>query len=260
MSSEYWTSKTKEMVRQYSNTFRPAWAVTVPAQNSEKPEREALDFEKGEEIGGQTDADSTEHNKEDGVGTEAPVASQLPSQESKAHTVRSYSKVFPSSWTISSKPKTPPTKIIDYGNSAGSMNRSRVPGTPQKDRIQSGRDSYNTYRMAPSPSPDQRRYHLSAESGEGHAAPQPPEGYAAASYSAPMPQYASDNIPNPPMTAKAPWDPRHTDYSWAGITLIGYDHSPDPSSVPYSVASISSAGNDVPARPPPVSSGYSSTT
>ena len=71
------------MVRQYSNKFRPDWAVTVPTQNSKKPASRALDYKKGEEISGATDGDSTKQKKEEGGGTDAPVASQLSSQESK---------------------------------------------------------------------------------------------------------------------------------------------------------------------------------
>lgn len=256
------------MVRQYSNKFRPAWAVTVPTQNSEKPASRAVDYKKGEEISGATDGDSTKQKKEEGGRTDAPVASQLSSQESKAHTGRSYSKVFPPSWTIPSKPETPSTKIIDYGNSAGSMNLQRVPRAPQTDVDQSGHNSYRAYRKAPSPPRRIQGYdHFSAESGVGDAAPRPPEGYGAASYSAPMnrsdeapprkSQWADYYIDNPPMTATAPWEP-WPDYSGAGTTLVGYGHSSDPENMPYSVPTRTSAGNDVPARAPAVSSNYSS--
>ena len=48
-------------------------------------------------------------------------------------------------------------------------------------------------------------------------------------------QWVEFYIANPPMKATAPWEPRHTDYSGAGTTLVGYGYSSDPENMPYSV-------------------------
>jgi hypothetical protein len=82
------------MVRQYYNSFRPAWAVAVPTQNSTRPETETLGIKPIEETIGSTDEDSTE--RLEGKDEIYPlIASGSSSQESKT-SGRSYSKVFPS--------------------------------------------------------------------------------------------------------------------------------------------------------------------
>lgn len=256
------------MVRQYSNSFRPAWAVKVPAHNVTQPETEALGIKPVEETGNSTDRDSTEPREESRDGLYPSVASESPSQESKP-SGRCYSKVFPSSWTLPRQPKLPPTNIIDYGNPAGSIDRTGVPGAPQKPQYQPGPRSYSGYQRSPSPLPNQSRHNFSAESGEGEAAPRPPEGYKAGSYSATLnhryqpPQYDHRNvyytIPNPPTTTTSPWQPWHADGSEQGAPRIGYDHPPYSADTPHSVASVASESGDVPARAPVVSPAYSST-
>lgn len=228
------------MVRQYASSFRPAWAVTVPAQNPDQPKTEALNnvqaSSRQEEPTNRTPAELKRDKSE---ATTPPIVSPPPSLKSKTSTVRSYAKVFPSSWSLPSNPNPPPTAVIDFGNPDGQVNAPRVAHFPRPHR-------------------EGRQGQYSAESGEADASPRRPAASNSASYS----YYASEDhsVPYPPTTTQAPgapWGPRYGGNPGAGAQRIGYPRSPHSTSTPYSVASASSAGNDVPARAPCVSPSYS---
>ena len=249
------------MVRRYSNSFRPAWAVNVPAQNSKQSETEALSTKPVEKAKTPSDDDDVQARGKLGKYRDEiypAVTLGLPSQEVKTGG-RSYSKVFPSSWSLPSEAKTPPTNIIDYGNPAYSMD---VPEAPQNFSTGPGPQSYSRRQKSPSFLLDQPIYRFSAESGEGDAAPRPPEGYKAETYPTPWDHRnripssesgnASHNIPDPPMAASPPWGSSNKDISRQITSYLPYRESST------SAKTTSSGSVDVPARAPPVSSTYSS--
>lgn len=256
------------MVRRYSSSFRPTWAVTVPTQNSDQPETEAPGFKTGEEDSSATDGGSTKPSEECGNGIHTPVASLSSSSSSsldpKTSTVRSYSKVFPSLWTLPSKPSPPPPKIIEYRNPLDPINRSRVPQETQTDLVSASSRRYQRPRSPPS---TRWTHRFSAESGEGDVAPRPPEGFRASTYSAPInqrsaspplqPPHANYYVPPRPITARAPWEPLYIGYGEAEPPRIAYGRSRDPAEMPYWSGSRSSATSDLPARAPHVYPYYS---
>ena len=227
------------MVRQYASSFRPAWAVTVPPRNPDQPKTEALNVQATSRQEEPTKEAPAELGKDITEATTPPVASPPPSLKSKASTVRSYAKVFPSSWSLPSNPDPPPTAVIDFGNPDGQVNAPGVAHFPRQQR-------------------EGRQGQYSAESGEADASPRRPEASNSASY----PYYALEDysVPYPPTTTQAPgapWGPRYGGDPGVGAQRIAYSRSPHSTSTPYSVASASSAGNDVPARVPCVSPSYS---
>lgn len=227
------------MVRQYASSFRPAWAVTVPAPDTDQPKTEALNVQatsrQEEPING-----APAEIKRDIIEATTPRAAYPPPPlKSKTSTVRSYAKVFPSSWSLPSNPDPPPTAVIDFGNPDGQVNALRVAHFPRPHR-------------------EGRQGQYSAESGEADASPRRPEASNSASY----PFYASGDhsVPYPPTVTQAPgapWGPRYGGDPGVGAQRNGYPHSLHSISTPYSVTSASSAGNDVPARAPCVSPSYS---
>lgn len=227
------------MVRQYASSFRPAWAVTVPAQNPDQPKTEALNHSNVQASSRQeepTNGTSPDLRRDKAEATTPRVASPPPSLKSKTSTVRSYAKVFPSSWSLPSNPDPPPTAVIDFGNPDDQENAPNAVRFPRPHR-------------------ERRQAQYSAESGEADASPRRPEVSNSASYS----YYASEDhsAPYPPTTTQAPWGSGYGGDPGVGAPRIGYSRSPHSISTPYSVASASSAGNDVPARAPCVSPSYS---
>lgn len=281
-------SKIEDMARQYPQSFRPAWAVTGSVQNSKQPETEALAINPVEDTGYSSDEDSAKAREENRNENYHSVASGPSSQELKAGG-RDYSKKLPSSWTLANEAKPPlpaniigyqpskinnyrptkivgyrptniddyrPTNIIDSWSSARPVNRSDVPGGPQKFLVRHGPLSYNSHQTSPPPSIDQPLSRFSAESGEGDAPPRPPEGYKVEKYhdriAFPGSGNAYGNVRNPPMTTTAPWRPPYeswdTDSSRQMTSHLWYRHSS---------TTTSSGSGDVPARAPSVSSTYS---
>lgn len=227
------------MVRQYASSFRPAWAVTVPAPNPDQPKTEALNVQATSRQEEPTNGAPAEIKRDITEATTPRVASPPPSLKSKTSTVRSYAKVFPSSWSLPSNPDPPTTAVIDFGNPDSQVNAPDVAPFPRPHR-------------------EGRQGQYSTESGEADASPRRPEASNSASY----PYYASEDhsAPYPPTTTQAPgapWGPRYGGDHGVGAQRIGYSRSPNSTSTPYSVASVSSAGNDVPARAPCVSPSYS---
>lgn len=227
------------MVRRYSSSFHPAWAVNVPAQNSNQSETETSSTRRVEKARNPSDGDKIQARGKSRDEIYPAVASGLPPEEVKTRG-RSYSKIFPSSWALSSEAKPPPTNIIDYGNSVHAMG---VPKAPQKFPARPGPQSYSRQQTNISSALDEPRYKFSAESGEGDAAPRPPEGYKAETY--PTHWDSRNRIPSSESGNRSHNIPQITSYRPYGM----------PST---SAITTSSGSGDVPARAPPVSSTYSS--
>lgn len=221
----------KIMPRQYSSSFRPSWAVkpasTPPSQSYIPPKTETSTLEIPERDGSPTQETAAASSGEN--GDLVPPRPQTSSLKSNSSTLRSYSKFCPSSWTLPTEPTPPPISVIDYGY------------------------------------PPEAKSSFSP-SGEGDAAPQPPEGFNARTYSAPVSQPSAGGPnpepsygvpPKPPISGTVPWGPWHQNYGALNAPRIGYGRPANANDTPFSTASTSSAGNDVPANAPHVPSTYS---